>query len=477
MTRPQNLLLTVCFLLSSAALAQPIPSDVRRAAAELRDSALAGSAAWDIVESLVNEVGPRPAGSAGDVAAVAWSVAKLEALGFSNVRAEDVVVPHWDRGTLDVRMTGPYAQPIVAASLGGSPGTPGEGIEAEVVRVPSLAALRELSERELGGRIAFVDHVMERHRSGRGYGTSSRIRGCAHYAAAERGALATLIRSAGTSEHRFAHTGSMIRNGQVPTIPGIAIANADADMLAYAAGSESPVTIRIHSTARQLPDHVSANVIGEVPGKGELADEIVLLGAHLDSWDLGVGAIDDGAGVAIVTAAAKLIIDSGVAPRRTIRVVLYANEEFGLSGARQYYENYGADLDKHVLGMEADFGAGRVWQLASRVADDSLVTVLALHNLLEPIGIELGGNQSGGGADLTPLRRAGMPVLGLRQDGTDYFDYHHTADDTLDKIDRGDLDQNVAAFVTAAWVAANIDSGFGRLPVDTSERSCAAEYD
>ena len=375
-------------LLSTAPIstAQIIPADVKRDAEALRDAAMEETIAWDLVESLVNEVGPRPAGSAGDVAAVAWALETLESLGFKNVRAEPVVVPHWDRGTIDVRISSPYAQPLVATSLGGSPGTPAEGIEAEVVRVESLAALRELTRDDLEGKIAFVDHVMERLKTGLGYRVSSRIRGCSHYVAAERGALATLIRSAGTSHHRFAHTGSMIRNKEEPTIPGIALANADASILAYAVASGQPVSVNVHSTARHLPKHVSANVVGEVPGVGDLADEVIVLGAHLDSWDLGVGAIDDGAGVAIVTAAAKMIMDSGNKPRRTIRVVLYANEEFGLSGATQYYEDYKDSLDKHVIGMEADFGAGRVWAFATRVDADALPLVGELQELLEPLG-------------------------------------------------------------------------------------------
>ena len=471
--------IAVIFLLvtSQSSIAQTIPADVKRDAEVLRDAAMEETIAWDIVESLVNEVGPRPAGSAGDVAAVAWALEKLESLGFKNVRAEPVVVPHWDRGTIDVRIASPFAQPLVAVSLGGSPGTPAEGIHAEVVRVESLTALRELTSDDLTGKIAFVDQVMERHKTGQGYAPMSRIRGCAHYIAGERGALATLIRSAGTSHHRFAHTGSMIRNQEEPTIPGIALANADASILAYAIASGEPVSVSVHSTARHLPRHTSANVIGEVPGVGDLADEVIILGAHLDSWDLGVGAIDDGSGVAIVTAAAKMIMDSGNQPRRTIRVVLYANEEFGLSGATQYYEDYKEELGKHVVGMEADFGAGRVWRFSSQVAEDALPLVGEIHTLLEPIGLERGDNKAGGGADLIPMRKAGMPVLGMSQDGTKYFDFHHTADDTLDKIDVDDLNQNVAAYLTAAYVMANIEADLGRLAVDDSVSTCAAEDD
>jgi len=472
------LVVTLCALTAADAYAQAIPDSVRQNAMLLRDKALQDSTAYDIVESLTMEVGPRLAGSAGDAATVRWAIELLTSLGFEHVRGEEVEVPHWDRGALSVSITGPFLQSLVATSLGGSSGTPEEGIEASVLRVESLAELREKSLGEVAGHIVYIDHVMERRKTGGGYSASSRIRSCGHVVAAERGALATVIRSAGTSTNRIPHTGSMLRNSVPGEIPGVALSNADADLLTYQARSGEPVTIRLHSTARNMPKALSANVIGEIPGVGDKADEIVLLGAHLDSWDLGTGAIDDGAGIAIIAAAAKLILDSGQPPRRTIRVVLYANEEFGLSGAKQYASKHADKIEKHVVGMEADFGAGAVWQFSSRVAESSLDIVDELHGLLEPMSIERGNNEAYGGADLSPLRKAGMPILGMTQDGTNYFDYHHTAADTLDKIDRDDLQQNVAAYVTAAYVAANIDRDFGWLPKDTKPSgTCAAEDD
>jgi len=470
--RASALLLVPGLMLASAASGQSIPPDVAERAATLRDTALGGSIAYEIVESLTMEVGPRPAGSAGDRAAVAWAVETLTELGFDDVRTEAVDIPHWERGTLAVRMTAPFDQPLVATSLGGSPGTPRPGIEAPVLRVAGLAELAELSRDDLEGRIAYVDHVMERHRTGRGYGVSSVIRACAHAVAAERGAVATLIRSAGTSRHRFAHTGGMLRSGTTARIPGIALANADADLLTYAVVSAEPVSVRLHSTARDLPPTQTANVIAEVPGRGRLADEIVVLGAHLDSWDLGTGAIDDATGVGVIVAAAKLIMDETNGPRRTLRVILYGAEEIGIYGGDQYAKAHAGEIDRHVVGLESDFGPGRIWQLSSRVDEDALGIVDELHALLEPLGIERGDNNAGGGADIGALRKRGMPVLGLSPDGTKYFDYHHTADDTLDKVDSDDLDQHVAAYVTAAWVAANIDEDFGRLPVEDSEWSC-----
>lgn len=465
-------------LAGSAAAAQGIPADVAAEAAALRDQAMQNTIAYELVESLTMEVGPRSAGSAGDKAAVAWAVRMLQGLGFENVRTEEVDVPHWDRGALEIGITGPFPQKLVATSLGGSPGTAGKDIEAEVVRVESLNGLRALTRKDLEGKIAYIDHVMERSPSGSGYSTASRIRSCGHYTAADRGAIATVIRSAGTSVHRVPHTGSLLNRDIPASIPAIALANADADMLSYQLRSGAAVTVRLSSTAKFLAREKSSNVIAEIPGKGALADQVVLLGAHLDSWDLGTGAIDDASGVAIVTAAAKMILDSGNAPRRTIRVVLFANEEFGLDGAEQYHANIGPDIARHIVGLEADSGAGRTWKLASRVAVDALQLVAELHSLLLPIGLELGDNTASGGADLGPLRKAGMPVLGLYHDDTYYFDYHHTPDDTLDKVDRDDINQSVAAYVTAAYVAANIEADFGRIEPDLRpERSCSAEDD
>lgn len=470
--------LLVNFSVSAPLFAQSIPDEIAGEATLLRDAAMRDTIAYELVESLTMEVGPRPAGSAGDKASIKWAVQMLTGLGFKNVHTEEVTVPHWDRGSIQTEIVSPFPQPLVSTSLGGSPGTTESGLEAEVVRVESLNELRALSDDELAGRFVYIDHKMHRDAAGKGYSPASRIRSCGHYIAAERGAIATFIRSAGTSHHRFAHTGSMLNSDIPPSIPGIALANADADLLSYQVQSGKPVTVRLLSSAQHHPKEVSANVIGEIPGQGDLAHEVVLLAAHLDSWDLGTGAIDDGAGVAIVTAAAKMILDSGNAPRRTIRVMLAANEEFGLDGADRYAELHAASIADHVIGLEADFGAGRVLKFGSRVAEDALGLIDEIHALLEPIGIERGTNTSSGGADISPLRKAGMPILDLDHDGTKYFDFHHTADDTLDKIDRDDINQSVAAYVTAAYVAAFIEEDFGRIKPDTRrKRSCSAEDD
>ena len=454
--KPRALAILSLLILSAVAYADLIPDEVAAEAAKLRDAALQDSMAYEVVESLTMEVGPRSAGSAGDKAAVAWGVKKLQELGFKNVHTEEVLVPHWDRGLLTTNITAPYPQRLTSTSLGGSPGTDGVSLESKVLRVTNLDELRALSSDELNGNIIYIDHIMERTIDGAGYSAASRIRSCAHYIAAERGALATLIRSAGTSVHRVPHTGSMIRNDIPPTIPAIALANADADLLSYQLDAGKPVSIQLNSTAQNYPKEKSANVIGEVPGKGELADEIVILGAHLDSWDLGTGAIDDGSGVAIVTAAAKMILDSGEAPRRTIRVVLFANEEQGGWGSKQYARAHASELQNHVAAVEPDLGAGRIWQFETQVPASWKSLPQELAEQLTFLGIEQGGNVTRGGPDLQPLKKWGVPIIGLNQDGTYYFDYHHTEDDTLDKIDPADLRQSVAAHIIVSYLLANM---------------------
>ncbi|HEX2254317.1 MAG TPA: M28 family peptidase, partial [Thermoanaerobaculia bacterium] len=279
-----------------------------------------------------------------------------------------------------------------------------------------------------------------------------------------RGAVASIIRSVGTGPHRFAHTGGTRYTEDdrvtlaVKPIPVAALSLPDADVLerrvAAAAAAGEPVRFHLELGARELPNEVSANVIAELRGR-ELPEEIVLLGCHLDSWDLGVGAVDDGSGCGIVAAAAQQIAELPRRPRRSVRVVLYANEEFGLSGALAYAERHADALDRHVLAFESDLGADRVWRFATAVAEDEVAHYEPLAAVLAPLGIEYQGNTGRGGADLIPLRRAGRPVADLTQDATRYFDVHHTDDDTMAMIDPEAVAQNVAAYATLAWWAAD----------------------
>jgi hypothetical protein len=458
----RHLLLSLLFL-SVSATAQPLSPGTVAAASALRDNAMQGTRAFEIVRSLTLETGPRPAGSAGDRAAVEWGVRTLKGLGFQNVRAEKVTVPHWVRGAESGEIVSPWPQPVALAALGGSAGTPEAGIEAEVVEVADMAALEAIDPAKVKGKIVFVNKRMRRAKDGSGYGEAVASRGRGAIVAGQKGAAALLIRSVGTDTNRTPHTGAMRYEDNGPRIPAAALSNPDADTLEGQIAAGKPVVFRLKLGAHVLPDGESANVIGEIPGR-EKPGEIVLLGCHLDSWDLGTGAIDDGAGCGIVIEAARRIGELEPRPRRTVRVVLFANEEFGLSGARGYAEKHAADLPQHILAGESDFGSGRIWQVDSRVAPEMLPLFDEVAKLLAPIGVERGDNESGGGADVSPLAPAGVPVVGLSQDGTNYFDWHHTANDTLDKIDPKDLDQNVAAWAALAYAVAEMPGNFGRAP-------------
>lgn len=432
-------------------------------AAALRDRALSGTSAYEHVSALITEVGPRLAGSSADTAAVRWALNRLASAGLSRVRSQDVLVPRWVRGTAEVTLLGAAAQTLVAVALGGSVGTTEEGLEAQVLEVASLEALTRLPPASVAGKIVFINQRMERTKDGAGYGRVVGNRAQGPSTAGQLGAVALLIRSVGTSDERVAHTGTLQYRVEAPRIPAFALSNPDADQLARHIKGGKPVRVRIKSTSRELPSAWSANVIGEVPGT-QRAKEIVLLGAHLDSWDLGQGAIDDGAGVAIVLEAARLIARLEQKPARTIRVVLFANEEFGLSGAREYAQQIAEEVSQHVLAMEADLGAGRVWRIQSQVAPAALSAIEKIREVLKPLNLEAGSTTANGGSDLRPLRALGVPVLDLSQDATDYFDVHHTVNDTIAKVDRKALDQVVAAYAVSAYLAATKSGDFGRLP-------------
>lgn len=428
-------------------------ADLLQEAAELRDAALAENKAFEIVASLTAEVGPRIAGSQGDRASVAWAVDKLKALGFERVWTEPVSVPHWDRGETFVSIEAPFPQRLAAVTLGGSVGTPADGITGQVVAAANLAELSAMPADSARGKILYLGQRTERTQDASGYGRSVAGRVLAPSEAERVGAAAAVIRSVGTSNNRFAHTGATRYLPGKRRVPAFAISNPDADLLEYQLNLGEAVTMTVFSSARRLGSQRSANVLAEFRGSEPDAG-IILLGAHLDSWDLGTGALDDGVGVAIVTETARLIAGAG-RPRRTIRVVLFANEEAGLSGANAYALGHEEELKHHRLAIEADLGSGPVRQLSARVHPESWDSVTSIGEVLAPLSVTLGNNEASGGADLTPLRRAGVPILDLAHDATDYFDYHHTANDTLDKVDQEALNETVAAYVAAVFVAAN----------------------
>lgn len=426
-----------------------------RHARTLRDAALADGQAWKLVEALTTEIGPRPAGSPADARAAAWAQAALKSLGLAHVRAETFPLRVWQRGPASARLVAPVEQPLVMAALGNS--VAGRG-DAEIAWYPDLAALKADTSERARGRIVFIDQKTERTRDGSGYGAAVGARFGGAVEAARRGAVALAIRSIGTDRDRIAHTGAMGYDLSAPRIPAFAVSVPDAELIARLQQRGAPLRLQFTLEAKSDVDASSQNVIGEVPGT-DLAHEIVQIGAHLDSWDLGQGALDDGAGVAIVSAAAGLLAAGGRRPRRTVRVVLFGNEENGFDGARTYGDRHGSE--PHQLVSESDFGAGRVWRFATRWRAEALPLAAAVAAELAPLGVEPGSNEGSPGPDAGVLmRRFKWPAVGLSQDGSAYFDVHHTENDTLERVDPASLRQNVACWAVVAWLAAQAPLSF-----------------
>lgn len=464
-------LLSFASLPTAAARPAPQPSEPtdEQTAAQLRDAALAGeNLAWDWVSELTTRFGPRPAGGDNERAAADWAVERLKALGFSNVHLESFPLTAWVRGVESAQILTPTIQPLVVAALGESPPTPPTGLEGDVVIFPTFADLKAAPANALTGKIAFVAAHMVRAQDGAGYGVAVEARSDGPAEAARRGAIAFVLRSVGTDSNRLPHTGTTAYvDGKVP-VPAFALAAPDADQLERLAALGGKVRIRLYSSASTVHDAHSQNVIADIPGRVH-PEEVVLLGAHLDSWDQGTGAIDDGTGTAIITAAAKLILDlPHRVPRRTVRVVLFGSEEvaqpvapFGAFGGHSYADNHKAELARHMLAGESDFGTDRIYSLAlpAAVAKSDFATTAM--RVLAPIGVlpaEEPARHSG--TDVGPTVEAGVPPFALLQDGSQYFDIHHTANDTLDKVDREQLDQNVAAWAALVWLAADSEVDF-----------------
>ncbi len=429
-------------------------------AEQLRDEALKSSKGYAIVESLTTEVGPRMAGTPGDAAAVAWGEAKLKELGFDKVWKEPVTFPTWKRGVETAEVISPYPQPLVITALGFSIGTAPEGLTAEIKAYPTLQDLKDAPDGDAEGKIVYIQYKMEKARDGSGYGPAVSARGSGASEAAKKGAVGILIRSVGTDTHRMAHTGMMRYQEGVKKVPAAALSAPDADLLDNMLTRGKPISVKMTLGAKDGGEYTSYNVIGQITGS-EKPEEYVIIGGHLDSWDLGTGALDDGAGIGITTAAAELISRLPKRPKRSIRVIMWANEEQGLVGARAYAEAHKDELANIITGAESDFGAGRIWRIDSRVKPEALPVAKKIAELMEPLGIKYGNNRAGGGPDLIPLRQMGISVFSLRQDGTDYFDYHHTPDDTFDKIEKEALDQNTAAYVVLTYLAAQMEGDFG----------------
>ena len=436
---------------------------IESTAKALIEQAQADTLGLKFVEDLTTEVGQRLAGSDSEAKARDWSVNELTALGFDEVRIEPFEIPFWSRKSESVAVLSPSPQPLVATALGGSAATPEGGVSGAVVRFESLAELRDAPISKVDGRIVLIDETMIKTMDGSGYGMAVRKRSQCAEIATDKGAAACLIRSVGTQPHRMPHTGIMSRDGAEGAGPVAAISGPDADQLPRLL-ERGPVTVSVDIQTEIKTNAPSGNVIAELTGT-DLKDEIVLIGCHLDSWDLGTGALDDAAGCGIVVGAAKLIAGLPERPRRTIRVVLYGAEEVGLFGATAYARLHGDNLRNHVLAAESDFGAGPIWRFQTRFGEGALPYARILQNLLMPLGVTPDDNRASGGPDIGILARGGVPVVTPGQNGLDYFDYHHTPDDTFDKIDPDEFRQNVAVYAAFTYIAAETGWDF-RKPAD-----------
>ena len=438
-------------LLAGAATlpAQTPPAPVDSTVARLRDAALADDkVAFDITEGLTTEVGQRLAGTEAEARARTWAVAKLRALGFANPRIESFDMPVWTRGVESAEITAPFPQKMAVAALGNSASTGATGVTGQIVAFDSVDELRAAPDSAVRGKIVFIDHRMMPTQDGSSYGQFGAPRRQGPTIASQKGAIAIVVRSIGTDHHRNPHTGVMTFAEGAKPIPAGALSIPDAEQMARILKRGQPVTMRLVLVSQNIGIRQSGNVVAEVRGRDpKLAP--VLVGCHLDSWDLGTGAIDDAAGCGIVTAAAKRIMDAG-RPLRGIRVVWFGAEEVGLFGGLDYRAKHGKE-PHHAL-IESDFGADRIYRVDSKLGDARKAEAEALGKVLAPIGIVTGPFDKADGSDIGPMLSDGLPGVTLAQDGTRYFDLHHTPDDTLDKIDPVQLRQNVAAWTAALAV-------------------------
>ncbi len=414
--------------------------------------------AFDLASDLANKVGPRVAGSEGDRAAVQWALAAFASRGIE-AHAEPVRARVWRRIAESAELVAPSARRLTVTALGWSaPSLPG-GVEAEVVEVASLAEAQKLAPGALAGKIVLYNGTTERAKDGSGYGRAVGARGLGARVAERAGAVASLVRSVGTdTSDDTPHTGSQRQDSA--NIPSLAISHPSADALHALIEAGKHPRVKLMVDCEDLGYGDSANVVATVRG-ADRPEEIVLMGAHLDSWDLARGALDDGAGVGTVMAALTEL--SGTAISRSVRVVLFSAEETSLAGGKAYAVAHESEIARHVLGVEIDTGTSAAYETRISVGPGLRDThARALADLMGPLGAPFADGEGDGGADLSPLRAAGMPVLELRQDMTTYFDIHHSKKDTADKLDAVALDQLVTQLASAVSYAANTTAPFGR---------------
>lgn len=443
-------------LSAPAILSQPDwTASYREPAARLLEAGLKDSGGWNKIMYWCDRIGPRLSGSAALEQALEWSAAEMKREGLFNVQLLPVQVPHWVRGAESCELIAPVRAKVHMLGLGGSVDTPPDGLEAGIVCVTSFDELEKLDPEKVRGRIVVYNQKWE------GYGRTVQYRSVGAIRAAQKGAVAALVRSVTGLSLRSPHTGMMRYADGVPKIPFAAISVEDAERLARLVSTGANVRVKLTMEARTLPDAGSANLIAEIPGR-EKPEEVVVLGGHSDSWDVGQGAHDDASGCIACWQAVQLVRDLKLQPRRTLRVCFWTNEENGLRGADAYAAWAGGDVANHVAAIEMDSGAERpvgfglsVMGASPEVQTRALARLRAIAPLLEPTGATQ-FSAGGGGADIGPLMRQGVPGIGHRTIGQRYMDWHHSEADTLDKIDPEDFRKSIAALAVLSYVLADM---------------------
>ena len=438
--------LTACDSGASTGPEQGIESH-RGDAERLIEAALQDSSAYQRLALLTDQFGPRFGGTDNLEMALDWILIEMERDGLENVRAEPVMIPKWVRGAESLHLLAPRAQNMAMLGLGGSVGTPPEGIRGEVLVVSSFDELESRAE-EAVGKIVLFDAPFTT------YGETVQYRGRGAVAAAQAGAIASLIRSVTPYSMNTPHTGGMSYQEGVRRIPHAAITVEDSEMLHRMQDRGERIEVLLKMEARSEGMVESRNVMGEIVGS-ESPDEVIVLGGHIDSWDVGQGAMDDGGGSVAAWEAVRLMLENGMRPRRTVRVVLWTAEETGIWGGRAYLEAHRAEVDNHILAIESDGGVFKPSGFGFTGSDEAYSIVRSIGEFLDPI--EAGEIvRGGGGGDIGPLMGEGVPGMGLNVDGTRYFWYHHTNADTIDKLDPEEMARCVAAMAVIAYVVADL---------------------
>ncbi len=449
----------------------PYPEELNNELTRLHNEALSSDYAYVQLARLCNNIGPRLSGSPQAQQAVQYVSAELRRLGL-DVKLEKVMVPHWVRGIETgelVQFEGQApgsVQKVILTALGGSVSTPSEGITTDVVVADNFAQLSSMGREKVAGKIVLFNARFDKEMASQGfaleaYRQSVIYRGIGPSSAARLGAAACLVRSVGEADYRLPHTGALGYLADAPKIPAAAVTAEDADLISYLA-AQSRVRMHLTLTPQTLADVESYNVIADIKGS-EHPEQVVIVSGHLDSWDLGTGAIDDGAGVVMSMQTAQLIKRLGLRPKRTIRIIAWMNEENGLMGGKTYAEDHKAELSNHIAAIESDLGAGHPVGLTAHVSSRALEMLQPLSTILQASGAGIViQSQKSEGADVSPLDAAGVPTLAAIQDDRTYFNYHHTAADTLDKVVPRELAENAAVIAVIAYAIANLGEALPR---------------